>query len=36
MTVLMATHDYRIVKNHPSRTLALMGGQVVEVDPQTL
>ncbi len=36
MTVLMATHDYRIVKNHPSRTLALMGGQVVEVDPKTL
>ena len=36
MTLLMATHDYRIVKEYPARTLALMNGQVVEVDPQTL
>lgn len=36
MTVLMATHDYRLVKKFPARTLALMNGQVVEVDPETL
>ncbi|HMB91552.1 MAG TPA: ATP-binding cassette domain-containing protein [Rhodothermales bacterium] len=36
MTLLMATHDYRIVKEFPARTLALMNGQVVEVDPQTI
>jgi cell division transport system ATP-binding protein len=36
MTLLMATHDYRIVKEFPARTLALMNGQVVDVDPQTL
>jgi cell division transport system ATP-binding protein len=36
MTLLMATHDYRIVKAFPARTLALMNGQVVEVDPQTI
>jgi cell division transport system ATP-binding protein len=36
MTFLMATHDYRLVKKYPARTLALMNGQVVEVDPETL
>jgi len=36
MTLLMATHDYRVVKEFPARTLALMNGQVVDVDPQTL
>lgn len=36
MTLLMATHDYRIVKKFAARTLALMNGQVVEVDPETL
>ncbi|MDX1547855.1 MAG: ATP-binding cassette domain-containing protein [Rhodothermales bacterium] len=36
MTLLMATHDYRLVKQFPARTLALMNGQVVEVDPETL
>ena len=36
MTLLMATHDYRIVKQYPARTLALMNGQIVEVDPETL
>jgi cell division transport system ATP-binding protein len=36
MTVLMATHDYRLVKKYPSRTLALMNQQVVEIDPQSL
>ena len=36
MTLLMATHDYRLVKEFPARTLALMNGQVVEIDPETL
>ena len=36
MTLLMATHNYRIVKKFAARTLALMNGQVVEVDPETL
>ncbi len=36
MTILMATHDYRIVRKYPSRTLAVVGGQLLEVDPETL
>jgi len=36
MTVLMATHNYQLVKAYRTRTLALMNGQVVEVDPETL
>ncbi len=36
MTVFMATHDYRLVKKYPSRTLALMNGQLVEVQAQAL
>jgi cell division transport system ATP-binding protein len=36
MTVMMATHDYRLVKNHPARTLAFMNGQLVEVEPTAL
>ncbi len=36
MTLLMATHDYRLVKSFPARTFALMNGQVVEIDPETL
>src|SRR5690554_772874 len=36
MTILMATHDYRLVKENPSRTLALLNGQLVEVDPENL
>jgi cell division transport system ATP-binding protein len=36
MTVLMATHDYRLVRNHPARTLAFLNGQIVEVDPTTI
>lgn len=36
MTLLMATHDYRLVREYPTRTLALMSGQVVDVDPETL
>ncbi len=36
MTVLMATHDYRIVKKFPARTLALSKGKLVEVSPEML
>ena len=36
MTVFMATHDYRLVKKYPARTLALMNGQIVEVQAQAL
>jgi len=36
MTLLVATHDYRLVRAHPADTYALMNGQVVEVDPETL
>ncbi len=36
MTLFMATHDYRLVKTYPARTLAFMKGQLVEVDPATL
>lgn len=36
MTVLMATHDYRLVKKFSSRTLAFLNGRLVEVDPKTL
>ena len=33
---LMATHDYRLVKAFPARTLALVRGRLVEVDPDSL
>ena len=36
MTVLMATHDYRIIREFPARTLALVKGQIMEIDPSTL
>ncbi len=36
MTLLMATHDYRIVKKYPTRTLAFMNRQFVDIDPLTL
>jgi len=36
MTIVMATHDYRLVRQFPARTLAVMNGQLVEVDPMTL
>ena len=36
MTVLMATHDYRLVRNFPARTLAVMNRRIVEVDPKSL
>lgn len=36
MTVIMATHDYRLVRKYPSRTLAVLNRRIVEVDPTTL
>ena len=36
MALLMATHDYRLVKAFPARTLALVRGRLVEVDPASL
>ncbi len=36
MTVLMATHDYRLVKQFPARTLGFMGKNIVDVAPETL
>ena len=36
MTLLMATHDYRLVKRAPARTMAFVKGQVVEVAPESL
>lgn len=36
MTVFMATHDYRLVREFPARTVGLMKGGVVDVDPSTL
>ena len=36
MTVMMATHDYRIVRKFPARTLAFFKGRLIEVDPLTL
>ncbi len=34
--LLMATHDYRLVKAFPARTLALVRGRLIEVDPASL
>ena len=36
MTVVMATHDYRLVRKFPSRTLAVLNKRIVEVDPTSL
>ncbi len=36
MTLLIATHDYRLVKKYPTRTLGFMNRQFVEIDPMTL
>ena len=36
MTLLMATHDYRLVKKFPARTLVVKNGKVEDVDPQRL
>lgn len=36
MTMVMATHDYRLVRKYPSRTLAVVNGKVLDVDPESL
>lgn len=36
MTILMATHDYRLVRSYRGRTLAVSEGTVTEVDPEAL
>lgn len=36
MTLVMATHDYRLIRKYPARTLAIMNRQLVEVEPDTL
>ena len=36
MTVLMATHNYRLVKQFPARTLGFMGRHIVDVASETL
>lgn len=36
MTLLVATHDYRLIRREPARTLALTAGSLVEVDPATV
>jgi cell division transport system ATP-binding protein len=36
MTVLIATHDYRLVKEFPARTMAFVKGQLMEVNPASL
>lgn len=36
MTLLMATHDYRLVNKFPSTTMAFMKNTLMEVDPETL
>lgn len=35
-TILIATHDYLIIKKYPSRTIKCSDQKVIEVDPQTL
>ena len=35
-TVLIATHDYLIIKKHQARTIKCVNKQIIEVDPQTL
>jgi cell division transport system ATP-binding protein len=34
MTILMATHDYRLVRRFPARTLALTKRRLIEVSPE--
>lgn len=36
MTLVMATHDYRLVRTFPARTLAFSNGQIVDIDPRRL
>lgn len=36
MTLLMATHDYRLVKKFPARTLVVKNGKIEDIDPTIL
>lgn len=36
MTLLMATHDYELVKKFPARTMAFMKQGLMKVDPESL
>lgn len=36
MTLLMATHDYQLVKKYPAQTMAFMKNTLMEVSPETL
>lgn len=36
MTLFMATHDYRLVRKFPARTLAFSNGRLFDVDPEAL
>ena len=35
-TVLIATHDYLIIKKHQARTIKCVNNKIIEVDPETL
>tara|TARA_B100000902_G_scaffold399441_1_gene470299 strand:- start:2006 stop:2689 length:684 start_codon:yes stop_codon:yes gene_type:complete len=35
-TVLIATHDYIIIKKHQARTIKCVDQKIIEVDPQTI
>ena len=35
-TILIATHDYIIIKKHQSRTIKCVDQKIIEVDPQTI
>lgn len=36
MTLIVATHDYDLVKKYPARTMAFMKQSLMEVDPESL
>jgi len=36
MTLLMATHDYRLVKKFPARTIVVKNGKIEDIDPTKL
>ena len=36
MAVLMATHDYALIKKFPAKTLRCENGKVIESDSKTL
>jgi len=36
MTVLMVTHDYEVIKNHPFRTIRIQDGKLQEISVESL